>query len=78
MEKYILYNSTIDGIYREVQIYPVDSVPGEYLVHWDGFEAGMIMKFEDKWYTSSVPLIGVVNELGLYIDQQTSEMNFLN
>ena len=70
MEKYILYNGSIDGTYREVQIYPVDSVPGKYLIHWDGFEVGVIMKFEDKWYTSSVPLIGVVNELGLYIDQQ--------
>ena len=70
MEEYMLYTGTIDGLYREVRIFPVVSSPNQYLIHWDGYEVGRIMKVGDKWYTSSVALVNVINELGVHIDQQ--------
>jgi len=70
MEDYILFTGKIDGVYREVQIYPVLSSPDQYLVHWDGFEIGLIMKMDDKWYTNSLPLISVTNEIGAHIDHK--------
>jgi hypothetical protein len=70
MDEYILYTGMIDGQYKNVEIYPVGSVDGKYLIHWDGFEVGAIMKIGLKWYSNSVPLMNVVNELGVYIDEQ--------
>ena len=70
MDKYILYTGMIDGKYRNVEIYPIESITDKYLIHWDGFEVGTIMKIDYKWYSNSVPLLNVVNELGVYIDQQ--------
>jgi hypothetical protein len=70
MDKYILYTGLIDGQYKNVEIYPVESADDKYLIHWDGFEVGSIMKVGIKWYSNSVPLINVVNELGIYIDEQ--------
>jgi len=70
MDKYILYTGLIDGQYKNVEIYPIESIPNTYLIHWDGFEVGKINKMDSKWYSNSIPLINVVNELGLYIDQQ--------
>ena len=69
MEKYILYGGKIEGQYREVFIYPIVAEPDQFLVHWDGFEVGTISKMEGKWYTTSVDLINVTNELGKFIDE---------
>ena len=70
MDKYILYAGLIDGKYKNVETYPVETFPNTYLIRWDGFEVGRINKMGLKWYSNSVPLINVVNELGIYIDQQ--------
>jgi hypothetical protein len=68
MEEYILYTGEIEGKYREVQIYPNLSVQNEYLIHWDGFEVGTIKKMDGKWFTGTLDLISVVNEIGIFID----------
>jgi hypothetical protein len=70
MEEFILFTTNIEGICREVRIYPVISSPNQYLIHWDGFEIGMIKKMDDKWYTSSVPLLDVVNQIGAFIEKK--------
>ncbi|MCX2486173.1 hypothetical protein [Pedobacter sp. MR2016-24] len=76
MEKYILYGGEIEGQYREVLIYAVISKPDQFLVHWDGFEVGTINKMDGKWYTSSVDLINVTNELGKFIDENREKFLF--
>ena len=77
MEKYIIFTGKIDGTYRDVQIYPVISSPDQYFVHWDGFEIGMIKKMDEEWYTNSVPLIDVVNEIGSYLDKKQFESEYM-
>lgn len=76
MEDYILYKGEIEGKYREVQIYPIISIPNQYLVHWDGFEVGTIIKIDNKWFTNTVELMNVVNELGEFIDSNSAENEF--
>ncbi|CAM4373736.1 hypothetical protein SAMN06265348_113219 [Pedobacter westerhofensis] len=68
MEKYTLYKTEIEGRYREIEIYPKSSSVNEYLIHWDGFEVGTIQKRDEKWFTNSVDLLPVVNEIGEFID----------
>ncbi|CAM4372451.1 hypothetical protein SAMN06265348_113200 [Pedobacter westerhofensis] len=68
MEKYTLYKSEIEGRYKEIEIYPKSSPVNEYLMYWDGFEVGTIQKRGKKWFTNSVDLIPVVNEIGTFID----------
>ncbi|CAM4304473.1 hypothetical protein SAMN06265348_110282 [Pedobacter westerhofensis] len=69
MEKYILYTGEIEGKYREIQIYPLNYSNYEYLIHWDGFEVGVIKKIDSKWYTETEELSSVLNELGSFIDE---------
>jgi hypothetical protein len=69
MKKYTLCNAEIEDKYRDIEIYPKLQVDDEYLIHWDGFQAGTIQKRDNKWYTNSVDLLTVVNEIGQYIDQ---------
>lgn len=70
MEKYTLRDAEIDDKYRNIEIYPKTQVPDEYLIHWDGFQVGTIQKRDDKWFTSAVDLITVVNEIGAFLDGQ--------
>ena len=71
MEEYILYTGKINGIYREVRIYPVSStIPNQYSIHWDGFEFGMINKIDNEWFTNSFPLVNVLEELGRHLDKK--------
>jgi hypothetical protein len=68
MKRYRLCNAEVDDKYRDIEIYPKLQVNNEYLIHWDGFHAGVIQKWEGKWFTNSVDLLPVVNEIGQYID----------
>jgi len=70
MEEYILFNGNIDGVHRQVRIYPNEPLADQYSIHWDGFEVGIIKKVDGKWFTASVPIINAVNEIGAYIDKQ--------
>lgn len=72
MEDYILYTGEIEGKYREVQIYPVASVPNKFVIHWDMFEVGSILKLEGQWHTNTPELQTVVKELGTFIDSKKS------
>lgn len=67
MDDYILFTGTIEG-HREVRIYPLQSTPDVYLIHWDGYELGTIKKIDNKWYTDKPELLDVTNELGAFID----------
>jgi hypothetical protein len=69
MKKYTLCNAEIEDKYREIEIYPTLQVDNEFLIHWDGYQVGTIQKWDDKWFTNSVELLTVVNEIGQFIDQ---------
>jgi len=68
MEEYTLCNAEIEEKYRNIEIYPKIQVADEYLIHWDGFQVGTIQKRDGKWFTNSVDLITVVNEIGAFLD----------
>jgi len=69
MEKYILFKGEIEGKYREIQIYPMNYSRHEFLIHWDGFEIGVIKKIDQLWYSEIEQLIPVVAEIGKFIDE---------
>jgi hypothetical protein len=71
MKRYRLCNAEVDDKYRDIEIYPRLQVNNEYLIHWDGFQAGVIQRWNGKWFTNSVDLLPVVNEIGQYIDDNT-------
>jgi hypothetical protein len=68
MEEYILFKGEIQGRYREIEIYPFDYSSQEYLIHWDGFEIGIIKKIDQTWYSEADELKPVVAEIGIFID----------
>jgi hypothetical protein len=68
MKKYTLTNTEIEDKYRNIEIYPKLQADNEYLIHWDGFQVGTIQKRDNKWFTNSINLLTVVNEIGEYID----------
>lgn len=68
MADYILYSGKIDNRFEEVHIFPIFRGEDIYLIHWDGYQMGKIRKIGNKWFSNSVPLLGVVNEIGEHID----------
>jgi hypothetical protein len=69
MEEYILFKGEIKGKYREIQIYPFDYSKHEFLIHWDGFEIGVIKKIDQIWYAEVDDIKPVVAEIGKFIDE---------
>ena len=74
MEEY-LFEGEIQGQYRTLQIYPKSEVPNQYLVHWDGFEVGIIKKEEGKWQSEDAALKDAVPEIGAFIDKYEEKIN---
>lgn len=68
MKDYILFSGELQGRFREVEIYPVPDSQNKFLVHWDGFEVGMIRKKDQEWHTDNDQLTDFVDELGSFID----------
>jgi len=73
MENYVLFSGKIKGKYRDIQIYPMMHLAKHYLIHWDGFEIGVIKKANDQWQTDNDQLSHVVDELGAFIDRTEAE-----
>lgn len=69
MKTYKLCKGEIEGNYREIQIFPLNPELDRYLIHWDGFEIGVISTIDSRWLTETEQLKPVVNELGSFIDE---------
>jgi hypothetical protein len=64
------FNGEIKGKYRDIQIYPMLSLSNHYLVHWDGFEIGVIKKINGKWHSDHEELTDYTEELGTFIERK--------
>jgi len=64
------FTGEIQGEYRQIEIYPMLSLSNHYLIHWDGFEVGVIKKVNGKWHSDHEALADYVEELGGFIDRR--------
>ncbi|SEB05099.1 hypothetical protein [Pedobacter hartonius] len=69
MENYE-FTGEIQGEYRQIKIYPMLCLSNHYLIHWDGFEVGVIKKVNGKWHSDNEALSDYVEELGSFIDKE--------
>lgn len=67
MKEYLL-EGNIQGQYRALQIYPMFDLPNHYLIHWDGFQVGIIRKNDGIWETDVASLYDSVVDIGTLID----------
>jgi hypothetical protein len=73
MKKYE-FTGEIQGKYRQIEISPIESLRCHYLIHWDGFEVGVIKKENGKWHTDHEALIDYKEELGDFIEEREPEI----
>ena len=68
------FSGEIQGKYRDIEIYPLSDVKDKYLIHWDGFEVGVISKSSGKWHTDHEELADYTEELGDFIQAREKEI----
>lgn len=73
MKKYD-FTGEIQGRYRQIEISPIEHLSNHYLIHWDGFEVGVIKKEHGKWQTDHEALVDFKEELGDFIENKKSEI----
>ncbi|CAM3951328.1 hypothetical protein SAMN06265348_104119 [Pedobacter westerhofensis] len=73
MKKYN-FSGEIQGRYRQIEISPIAQLTNHYLIHWDGFEVGVIKKEKGKWHTDHEALVDFKEELGDFIENRKSEI----
>lgn len=73
MKKYE-FSGEIQGKYRQIEIYPLSDSKQAYLIHWDGFEVGVISKNSGKWHTDHEALVDYTEELGEFIEVREKEI----
>ncbi|MET1055519.1 MAG: hypothetical protein ABWY16_09440 [Pedobacter sp.] len=74
MKKYE-FTGEIQGKYRQIEISPIASLRSHYLIHWDGFEVGVIKRENGRWHTDHEALIGFTDQLGNFIEQKEPEIS---
>ena len=74
MERYI-FKEQIQGLDREILVYPMFGLSSHYQVHWDGREVGVLKKVNGRWHTDSDALSGYVDKLGRFIDHKEQAAN---
>jgi hypothetical protein len=73
MKKYE-FSGEIQGKYRQIEISAITNLTNHYLIHWDGFEVGVIKKENGKWRTDHDALRDYTEELGGFIQAREPEI----
>jgi hypothetical protein len=69
MDEHIHFSGLVQGVYYDIQIYPVADQANHYSIHWCGFKVGIIKKSGEQWFTEDPNICELAYDIGNFIDQ---------